>query len=146
MADDLRERLLASYADLGEAMVIQNVLEASGVPCRVADLGHIPAHMFGIAGALGRSVGIWVLEADVERAASLLATMGASESGVDEEALAAEAMAAPAPSSDEPAAEQVIAPARARPPLAREAHPRRSAAIFVLLSVVAALLASRACS
>ncbi len=146
MPDDLRERLLATYAGMGEAMVVQNVLEAGGVPCRVADLENIPSHVFGLAGALGRSVGLWVLEADVERACSLLATLGTADSGVDEEALAAEALAAAAPGSDAPDDERVVAPVRARPAPARAGHsPWLVRATFAFLVVVAAWLAFRAC-
>jgi len=94
MTPTAREVLLASYADQGEAMVVQNVLETAGVPCRVGDLAHVPAHMFGIAGAMGRSVGIWVGEADVERARAVLDEMGGVEHGVDPHALEAEALAA----------------------------------------------------
>ncbi len=148
MADDLRERLLASCADMGEAMVIQNVLQAGGVPCRVADLAHIPSHMFGIAGALGRSVGLWVLEVDVERATSLLATLAATGGAVDEEALAAEALAAAAPGTEEPETEteQVVAPERARPASASAAQsPRFARAMLAFLAALAALLAWRGC-
>lgn len=93
MGDDLRERLLASYADLGEALVIQNVLETEGIPCRVGDLANLPAHVLGIAGGMRRAVGLWVLESDAERATALLAELGAPDA-VDEEALAVEALAA----------------------------------------------------
>ena len=90
MAEDLRDCLLASYADMGEAMVAQNVLEVGGVSCRIGDLAHIPSHLFGMAGGLGRSVGLWVLDIDVERASSLLAT---GMVGIDEAALISEALA-----------------------------------------------------
>lgn len=144
MADGLRERLLASYAHMGEAMVIQNVLEAGGVPCRVADLGHVPSHMFGIAGALGRSVGLWVLEVDVERATSLLATLATTDGGVDEETLAAEALAAAVPGSREREAQPAVAPVRpARASAARS--PWFVRATFVLVAALVALLASRGC-
>src|SRR5512140_1405323 len=92
MGDPLRERLLASYADLGEALVVQNVLETEGIPCRVGDLANLPAHVLGIAGGMRRSVGLWVLESDAERATALLAELGAPEA-IDDEALAAEALA-----------------------------------------------------
>ncbi len=79
MADPARERLLASYGDLGEAMVAENVLHAGGVACRVGDLAGLPSHLLGSLGGLNRSVGIWVLEADVARAHSVLATMRPAE-------------------------------------------------------------------
>jgi hypothetical protein len=146
MADDLRERLLASYAHTGEAMVIQNVLEAGGVPCRVADLEHLPSHMFGMAGALGRSVGLWVLEVDVDRATSLLATMATTDGGVDEEALAAEALAAAAPGSGKPGTVQVDAPARVGPARPSAPHlPWFARATFAFAVVLAGLLAWRGC-
>ena len=146
MADALRERLLASCADAGEAMVIQSVLEANGVPCRVADLANVPAHMFGMPGALNRAVGVWVLEGDVERATSLLATLGAPESGVDEEALAVEAMAAGPRPSEEPGAERAVAPRRASPLVAGAGHSRWLArAVVASLAVLAGLLAWRGC-
>jgi hypothetical protein len=143
MAGNLRERLLASYADLGEAMVIQNVLEAGGVPCRVADLAQVPSHLFGIAGALGRSVGLWVLEADVDRATSLLATMATAGSGVDEEALEREALAA-APVGAEPRTEPP-APDRVRPARATGSPLSWFARAAVVLVVVLAALATRGC-
>jgi Putative prokaryotic signal transducing protein len=146
MADDLRERLLASYAHMGEAMVIQNVLETGGVPCRVADLSEVPRHMFGIAGSLGRSVGLWVLEADVERATSLLASMEVTGGGVDEEALAAEALAAPAPESVEPERVPGDATARARRGPGSEAGlPWSVRAVLAFAVALAALLAWRGC-
>jgi len=146
MADRIREHLLASCADTGEAMVLKSVLEANGVLCRIGDLAGVPAHLFGIAGAAGRSVGVWVLEGDVERATSLLATLGTPESGVDEEALAAEAIAAAAPPSAEAEPEPVIARARPSPPVAG-ARPsgRLGRSILASLMVLAALLAWRGC-
>ncbi|HEU4384723.1 MAG TPA: DUF2007 domain-containing protein [Anaeromyxobacteraceae bacterium] len=144
MADRLREHLLATFADRGAAMVIESVLEANGVPCRVGDVAGIPAHMLGIAGAAGRSVGVWVLEQDAERATSLLATMEAPGSGVDEEALAAEAMAAPPP-HDTPEPGQVVAPARASPPVGRAGRSPWPRAVFASLAVLAALAAWRGC-
>jgi hypothetical protein len=143
MADDLRERLLASYADMGEAMVVQNVLQAGGVPCRVADLGHVPSHMFGMAGGLGRSVGLWVLEVDVERATTLLATLGATDGGVDEEALTAEALAAAPRGSESPEEEM---PASGRPSVTRTARsPWLVRVVFALVVGVVMVLASRGC-
>ncbi len=139
MAHALRECLLASYADAGEAMVIQTVLEANGVPCRVGDLANVPSHLFGIGGAAGRSLGLWVLEADAERATSLLATLGAPES-VDEEALAAEATAAAAPPAREAGAAR-RAPWRAS--AARPRWPLRAA--FASLVVLVLLAAWRGC-
>jgi Putative prokaryotic signal transducing protein len=135
VADDVRERLLASYAHMGEAMVVQNVLQAGGVPCRIADLEQIPTHVLGMAGALGRSVGLWVLEMDVERATSLLSTMAATDAAVDEEALAAEALSATAP-----------APARVRPARTSVApSPWFVRPMVVLVAGMAALLAWRGC-
>lgn len=144
MTDEVRERLLASYGDMGEAMVVQNVLEAGGVPCRMADLADLPRHMFGILGAMDRSVGLWVLEADVERATALLATMGTTETGVDEEMLAAEALAA-APPDGPPAPGQEPGPSprpagrtRGPPSIAR-------AALALVVAGLAILLAVRGC-
>jgi Putative prokaryotic signal transducing protein len=146
MADDLRERLLASYAHTGEAMVIQNVLEAGGVPCRVADLEHIPTHVLGMAGGLGRSVGLWVLEMDVERATSLLAALRTTDGGVDEEALAAEALAAAPPGRVGPEAQQAVAPARRHPSRDSAAHfPWFVRATVAVVVALAALLALRGC-
>jgi hypothetical protein len=151
MSDDLRERLLASYADVGEAMVIQSLLEAEGIACRVADLAQIPSHMLGIAGSLNRSVGLYVLESDVERATSLLATLAAPENAVDEEALAAEAEAAAipaqeaaAPPSSEPPGERDTPTTRSRPRSvsAMSSIPRAVVAVLVTLAV---LLVVRGC-
>jgi hypothetical protein len=114
MTDDARDRLLASYAEMGEAMVIQNVLESEGIACRVGDLDNLPAHTFGILGWTGRSVGIWVAERDVERAKGLLVTLGSPETGVDEEALAAEALRAAPDGPEREAAEAATTP-RGRP-------------------------------
>jgi putative signal transducing protein len=141
MAEELRERLLASYAGMGEAMVVQNVLEAGGVPCRLADLEQLPSHMLGMAGGLGRSVGLWVLEADVERATALLGTLAATGAGVDEEALEAEALAAA------PAGGATREAARAAGPRAvRAARAPWIARAAIALAVAAAvLLASRGC-
>ncbi len=146
MADRRRERLLATCADRGEAMVIESVLEANGVICRVGDLAGVPAHMFGIAGAAGRSVGVWVLETEVERATLLLATLGTPGSGMDEEALAAEAVSAAAPLAGAPETEQVVEPVRASPSAAAAAPSRWSGlAILVPILVLAAVLAWRGC-
>jgi hypothetical protein len=145
MADDLRERLLASYADLGQAMVIQNVLETEGIPCRVGDLADLPAHVLGIAGGMRRSVGLWVLEADVERATTLLATLGAPEA-IDEEALAAEALAA-APVHTRSRIHDEGSPRG--PPLTRDAARPRPwvwGAAFGLLAAVALPFVLRGCS
>ena len=134
VGDDLRERLLASYADLGEAMVIQNVLEAEGIASRVEDLGHVPDHVFGIAGALKRSVGLYVLEVDVDRAGALLATLGAPENAVDEEALRAQAEAAVLRAEESPAPESPAwelrrqAPSPERAAAAAATRPRRAGA------------------
>lgn len=139
MPDDLGERLLASYAGMSEAMVVQSVLEAGGVPCRVADLAHVPDHVFGVAGGLGRSVGVWVLEADVERATALLATLAATDGGVDEEALAAEALAAAPPGRVEPEEERGVAPGRVR------TAPWFVRAALVSVGVLALFLVARGC-
>jgi hypothetical protein len=143
MADDLRERLLASFGDMGEAMVAQNVLDSAGVPCRVADLAGLPSHMMGTLGGINRSVGIWVLEPDVERAVAMLAAPGASGSGVDEEALTAEALAAAPP--DEPAQEPFASPSQ-RAAEARHAPGIGRVALVVVVSTVAVLLAQRGCA
>jgi putative signal transducing protein len=126
---------------MGEAMVVQNVLQAGGVPCRIADLEQIPTHMLGMAGALGRSVGLWVLEPDVERATSLLATMATTDAGVDEEALEAEALSA-RPGREEADGE----PARLRPARANVARsPWFVRPVVVLVAGAVALLAWRGC-
>lgn len=146
MADDLRERLLTTYAHMGEAMVVQNVLQAGGVPCRVADLAHVPSHMLGVAGAMGRSVGLWVLEVDVERATSLLAALATTEARVDEDALAAEALGAAGPGSEGRGSARAIAPARLRPVPARAARSPWLVRVATALAVAgAALLAVRGC-
>jgi hypothetical protein len=144
MADEMRERLLASYGDMGEAMVVQTVLEAGGVPCRIADLADLPRHMFGILGAMDRSVGLWVLEADVERATALLGTMETTESGVDEEALAAEALTAAAPAGAGP--QEPLASRSRRTWEARHAPGIWRVALVVAVSAVAVLLAARGCA
>jgi Putative prokaryotic signal transducing protein len=155
--EHLRECLLASYAHMGEAMIAQNVLEAAGVPCRVGDLANIPSHLFGIAGAMGRSVGLWVLEIDLERATKLLES-GVTEN-VDEDALAAEAMAAAPPEEDdaegdeemrrapEPSLDEAVIAAMERaPPAIHPTHsPWLALAIFAVVVVVAAL-AYRGCN
>lgn len=138
MADDLGERLLASYADLGEAMVIQNVLETEGIPCRIADLAQLPSHVFGMGGTLGRSVGLWVLEVDAERAVSLLAALGAPETAVNEEALTAEALAA-GPASTRERVAPADTPARGR---SLTAGPGVSSRLTRVASAVLALLAA----
>jgi hypothetical protein len=93
MDENLNQKLLASFGDMGEALVAQSILEAGGVPCRVGDLAGLPKDLYGMIGSLGRIAGIWVLAVDVERATALLAEM--RESGpIDDAALAAEAMAA----------------------------------------------------
>jgi hypothetical protein len=78
MNDRLRETLLVSCADLGEALVVQSFLQAAGIPCRlgVDDRAPVPCDVTGNDGPLApRPVGMWVLEADVARAHSVLATM-----------------------------------------------------------------------
>jgi hypothetical protein len=134
--------MLASYADRGEAMAIQTVLEAHGIPSSLEDFERMPSHVFGIAGAIGRSVALYVLEVDAERASTLLSTLGAPENAVDEEALAAEAEAATL--RDESA--DSVAPAGepetdfAQPPA--PIQPTRPIALPVLaVLVLAALLA-----
>ncbi len=145
MSDGTRERLLASYGDMGHAMVVQNALESGGVPCRVGDLAGVPNHMLGMFGMAGRSIGVWVLEADAEQAAALLATLEGGDGGLDEDALAAEAMAA-APEPSHPGAPSADQGTAAR--TARSARPTRApwlgpAALAVL--VVTVLLTTRAC-
>lgn len=138
MADDHRDCLLASYADMGEAMVIQNVLETEGIRCRMLDLDNVPPHLFGMPGAAGRSVGLWVSGADVDRARSLLTTLGSTETTVDAAALEAEALAAieEGPGEPEPGPEA---------PPARPAPVRRAAGVpgplIALIAAVIALLA-----
>lgn len=98
MSRDLDQKLVASFADLGEAKLAGSILEDLGIPYRMADLAQLPRGVFGESGTLGRSAGIWVLEADHDRAAAALAELRSSEAAVDESALAAEALAArPAP-------------------------------------------------
>ncbi len=144
MTDASRERLLASYGDMGQAMVVQNALETSGVPCRIGNLAGVPNHLLGVFGMAGRSVGVWVLEADAERAASLLATLEANGGSVDEEALAAEAMAAaPEPPPRDAAAEHDDA-ATPRPSARPGRAPWLVPAVVAVL-VIAALAASRGC-
>ncbi|HET9599685.1 MAG TPA: DUF2007 domain-containing protein [Anaeromyxobacteraceae bacterium] len=147
-APEMRETLLASYADLGEAMVIENVLEAEGIPCRVADLAQLPAHTLGIGGRYGRSVGLWVLEADLERARSVLATLGAPEHAVDEEALAAAAEAATPGEPPEPEAPpHAPEPPQARRPAGAVVSRSPAAAIAAVVVVASALVLvlSRGC-
>ena len=159
MPEPLRELLLASYADMGEAMVVRSVLEARGVTCRIGDLANLPTHVFGIAGGLRRSVGLYVLETDVERASAVLAS-GMSENEVDEEALAAAAMAAApegaevdeaaeadeAAPSDEAEQELMAAPLESAPPAVQPTHsPWLARAIFAFVVAFVALLVSRAC-
>lgn len=106
MNDRLRETLLVSCADLGEALVVQSFLHAAGIPCRlgVDDRAPVPCDVAGNDGPLApRPVGIWVLEADVARAHSVLATMSpATAAGPDAEAPSTARPshpAAPAPSA-----------------------------------------------
>jgi hypothetical protein len=140
--DDLREQLLASYADFGEAMVTQNLLEAEGIPCRVADLSGVPDSVLGIAGRFHRSYGLYVLDVDAERACTLLATLSATENALSDEALAAEAAASASPSQEYEE--------RGRAPVRSQAHPARAArplwgALLAAIAVIAALLVVRAC-
>lgn len=148
MLEPSRDRLLASYADMGEAMVVQNVLQTGGVTSRLADLAQVPSHMFGIAGALNRSVGLWVREDDVERACALLATMQEAGAGLDEDELTAEALAA-APSTAEahPEPEPVVVTERhAVPATARETRsPLLGRVLLVSGLALAALLAFQRC-
>ncbi len=154
MRADLGERLLASYADLGEAMVAKSFLEAQGIPCRTDDLANLASHALGIAGSLGRSVGLWVLEADVERAVSLLAG-ATSENLVDEDALAAEAIAAgeegetegrARDSEKELQADEAIVGAPGGPlPIAPAHSPWFARAVFASVVAIIALLVSRGC-
>jgi hypothetical protein len=131
---------------MGEAMVAQSVLEAGGVPCRIGDLASIPSHLYGIAGGMGRSVGLWVLEIDVERASSLLAS-GGDGSHVDEAALAAEAMAAAPPAEGQAEEDPVVAmEENAPPPIAPTHPPWAGRALLILLIAGVALVASRGCS
>jgi hypothetical protein len=101
MTAPLRECLLASYSSAAEAMLVQNVLEVGGVPCRVGDLANLPSFMFGILGPMGRSIGVWVLEVNVVPARALLAEMRSPASSLDEAAVAEEAMAAALPARPE---------------------------------------------
>ncbi len=146
MGDDLREQLLASYPDAGQAMVVQSVLEAEGIACRIADLGELPSHTFGMAGGLHRSVGLWVLAPEAERARELLAELGSPEGAVDEEALAAEALAAPPPGS-QAAEPEPAQPVRGRRLTAdhRVVSPWLGSTVLVILVILAALAATRGC-
>jgi hypothetical protein len=145
MADDLGELLLASFADMGEAMVVQNVLEAGGMPCRIGDLANVPRHVFGIAGALGRPVGLWVLEANAERARALLADMKSGTGGIDEEALAAEALGA-APVTAGGAGPPGPAARDPSPGASAGRLPRVVTAAIAAVVVLAVLMASRGCA
>jgi hypothetical protein len=143
MSDDPGEHLLASYPGLAAAVVAQNVLEAGGVPCRIADLANLPQYAFSIMGAYARPVGLWVLEADVERAEALLDSTDGDGSAVDEEALAAEALAAaPAPPGASPAAE---VPVRRAPPARPKSQLLGPAAVALVIVAIAAAIASHAC-
>jgi hypothetical protein len=87
----LRETLLVRCADLGEALVVQSFLEGAGIPCRlgVDDRAPVRCDVTRNDGPLApRPVGLWVLEADVARAHSVLATMGPATAagGLDAEA------------------------------------------------------------
>jgi hypothetical protein len=147
MTDPLRECLLASYSSAAEAMLVQNVLEAGGVPCRVGDLANLPSFMFGVLGPMGRSVGVWVLEANAERARALRLEMGSPASSLDEAAVAEEAMAAGLPGAA-PAAEVEGLPPGAEPEAAHATPPTLSwgALLSALAAVaVAALVALRGC-
>lgn len=137
MPDDLREQLLASYPDVGPAMIAQSVLESGGVPCRIYDLAGLPPQVFGMMGAHARPVGLWVLDVNAERAAAMLAAAGADGAVVDEDALAAEALAAaPAEIAAPPAATEVIA---AREPSTRSGAGQRSGRAVVVLAVIAVM-------
>lgn len=143
MGDDLRERLLASYPDMGQAMVVQNVLESEGIACRIADLGELPSHAFGMAGGLRRSVGLWVLELEAERARSLLAELDSADGAVDEEALAAEALAAPP--AERRAEAEPERPRGRRLTAERVVSPWLGSTVVVVLVVLAALAVVRGC-
>jgi hypothetical protein len=143
--DGLGELMLASFADMGEAMVVQNVLEAGGVPCRIADLANLPRHVFGIAGAAGRPVGIWILEVDAERARALLADLDTGATGVDEDALAAEALGGASAAGEGEGSG--AGAGRGRAPGERAGRlPSIVTAAIVALVVIAFLLASRGCA
>jgi len=148
MSDSSRDRLLASYGDMGEAMVVQNVLQAGGVSCRLVDLAQVPSHMFGIAGGLNRSVGLWVREDDVERASALLASLQKAGADLDEDELTAEALAA-APSAadaDTEPEQVVVAERHAVPATAREPRsPLLGRMLLVSGLALAALLAFQRC-
>jgi len=103
MTESARDELLRSFPDMGSALMAQNVLEAEGLHCRLNDLANVPAHALGIWGGMGRSVGLWVRDVDVERANELLQTMGSAEAPVNAADLEAEALAAPTPPEDEEA-------------------------------------------
>ena len=145
--DGLGELLLASFADMGEAMVVQNVLEAGEVPCRVADLANLPRHVFGIAGAAGRPVGIWILEVDAERARALLADMDTSATGVDEEALAAEALGVAKAGAEGEGEGPGAGAGRSSSPSERAGRlPSVVTAVIAALVAIAVLLGSRGCA
>lgn len=132
MPDDLREQLLASYPDVGPAMVAQSVLESGGVPCRIYDLAGLPQQVFGMMGAHARPVGLWVLNVNAERAAAMLAEAGAEGAVVDENELAAEALAASP--ADPPTIIEATAP---RVPTTPSGASQRSGRTLVVLAVVA---------
>jgi hypothetical protein len=143
MGDDVRERLLASYGDMGQAMVAQSVLESGGVPCRVGDLAGLPGHLMGSLGGINRSVGVWVLEPDVERATAMLAATETADGGVDEEALAA---AAPGGAVREDEGAPMAAPGGALAARAPGAPPVARVTFLLAVAVAAALLAARGCA
>jgi hypothetical protein len=150
MADPDLERLLASYGDLGEAMVAENVLRSGGVPCRVGDLAGLPSHLLGSLGGINRSVGIWVLETDVQRAVALLADMEAVGTALDEEALAAEAMAAVPPGAPEarhaPAPQEPFASRSRRAWEARHAPGGGRVALVLAAAAIALVVGARGCA
>jgi len=138
----LDKHLIASFADTTEALAAQTALEAEGIPCEVGDLAQVPSpYLIGGLGALGRSVGIWVLQVDAERARAVIAELRESDA-VDEGALAAEALAGVAPGGEEPAP--------ARPTLVQGAgstrfSPAAQALAIVLLLAIAMGLITTGC-
>jgi hypothetical protein len=139
MTEPARDELLRSFADFGSAMMAQSVLEAGGVRCRLNDLANVPSQALGVWGGMGRSVGLWVGEADVAHANELLETMGSAEAPVDPAELEAEAIAAPERGQDEDA------PAEGDPTPSRLGNPRAwfAPAVVLALGLLIAYLAAR---
>ena len=138
VGDRFQRRMLASYADRGEAMAVQALLAAHGIHSTIEDLAQLPDHLVS---AYKRSVALYVYEEEAERAATLLATLAAPENTVDEEALAAEAEAAP--DAVEGFAKEFAGSSRERVEGAAPIHPTGSrASVVVGILLLAGALAA----